>query len=131
MDSRVMIVDDNPYIRESVEILLQLNGTKALNASGGEECLKHLDAGFRGVILMDIMMPFMDGWDTIREMVARGLNDGNLIIMLTAMNEPTSKMHGLQEYVADYITKPFTPHEFLDKLRFYLSLLDGACAHEG
>lgn len=126
-----MIVDDNPYIRESVEILLQLNGTKAINASGGEECLRQLQSGFRGVILMDIMMPFMDGWDTIREMVDRGLHDGNLIIMLTAMNEPTVKMHGLEEYVTDYITKPFTPNEFIEKLQFYLSFLNGAQVHEG
>lgn len=124
-----MIVDDNQYIRESVGILLQLNGTKSLDASGGEECLKHLQAGFRGVILMDIMMPRMDGWDTIREIVDRGLNDGNLIIMLTAMNEPTIKMNGLQEYVVDYITKPFTPAEFVEKLQFYLTFLDGAEAH--
>ena len=124
-----MIVDDNQYIRESVEILLQLNGTRLLNASGGEECLKHLQEGFRGVILMDIMMAFMDGWDTIREIVDRGLNDGNVIIMLTAMNEPTVKMDGLQEYVVDYITKPFNPHEFIEKLKFYVSFLDGVQAH--
>lgn len=119
-----MIVDDNEYIRESVEILLKLYGLSSVNADSGEECLRHLQSGFRGLILMDVMMPNMDGWDTIREMVDRGLYDGNFIIMLTAMSEPNEKMEGLQEYVVDYITKPFTPQDFIEKLKAYLAFLE-------
>lgn len=123
MDSRIMIVDDEDMIREAVEILLETEGMDIVTAAGGEECLRHLKAGFSGVILMDIMMPGMDGWDTIRKIVEQRLYDGNVIVMLTAMDTPDEKMEGLQEYVTDYITKPFNADNLLDSLRYYRSLL--------
>jgi len=123
MDSRIMIVDDETMIREAVEILFQSEGLGVITASGGGECLEHLRAGFRGVILMDIMMPVMDGWDTIRRIVEQGLYEGNIIVMLTAMDAPGDKMEGLQEYVTDYVTKPFDTTSLLDSLHYYLSLL--------
>lgn len=123
MDSRIMIVDDEDMIREAVEILLESEGMGIVTAAGGKECLGHLKAGFKGVILMDIMMPEMDGWDTIREIVEHGLYEGNVIVMLTAMDSPDERMEGLQEYVTDYITKPFNTDSLLDSLRYYQSLL--------
>lgn len=124
MDIRVMIVDDNEFIRDSVQILFRTEGIGLTTASDGDKCLSHLEAGFRGVILMDVMMPGMDGWDTIRRIVERGLYEGNLILMLTAMDEPDDKMNGIQEYITDYITKPFMPMELLDTVGYYAMLLD-------
>jgi CheY-like chemotaxis protein len=123
MKTNVMIVDDNEYVRASVEIICQSVGINLVSAAGGEECLGHLESGFRGVILMDIMMPGMDGWDTIREIVGRELYAGNVIVMLTGMSEPDAKMDGLQEYVTDYMTKPFGPDQLIDALQSYLTLL--------
>jgi len=68
-------------------------------------------------------MPGMDGWDTIREIVEQGFYEGNVIVMLTAMDSPDERMEGLQEYVTDYITKPFNTGSLLDSLRYYQSLL--------
>ena len=65
----------------------------------------------------------MDGWDTIREIVDRELYAGNLIVMLTGMGEPDDKMDGLQEYVTDYMTKPFGPDQLVGALHNYLELL--------
>lgn len=123
MDNRVMIVDDNEYIRESVEILFRTEGIRIVTAGGGNECLDHLEAGFKGVILMDIMMPKMDGWDTIRQIVSKNLYDGNIILILTAKPEPDEKMDGIQTYVTDYVTKPFNPMELLDMVKYYSTLL--------
>lgn len=123
MNERVMLVDDEDCIRESMEIYFRAKGMKIVTASSGDECLRRLEAGFRGVILMDIMMPRMDGWDTIQEILKRSLYDGNVIVMLTAMMEPDSKMDGLQEYVIDYVTKPFNPENLLDSVRHYETLL--------
>jgi DNA-binding response OmpR family regulator len=125
METSVMIVDDNKMIRESVKILFQTEGIPILAAEGGRECLEQLEKGFRGIILMDIMMPGMDGWDTIREIVGRGLYRGNLILMLTGKSEPDGKMEGLQEYVTDYITKPFDPRELLGCVRYLAELREG------
>lgn len=126
MNNSIMIVDDNEYVRASVEIICAAAQLELASAASGPECLARLEQGFRGVILMDIMMPDMDGWDTIREMVARGLYPGNVIVMLTGMGEPDAKMDGVQEYVTDYMTKPFGPDELIESLQYYLSLLQAA-----
>jgi CheY-like chemotaxis protein len=123
MSNKIMIVDDNEYVRTSVEIICQSVQLDLTSASCGQECLGQLESGFRGVILMDIMMPDMDGWDTIREIVSRGLYDGNIIVMLTGMGEPDAKMDGVQEYVTDYMTKPFGPDQLIESLQYYLTLL--------
>ena len=131
MDAKLMLVDDEEMIRESVELFFQSERIKILTAASGEECLDHLHEGFRGVILMDVMMPEMNGWDTIRKIVEGDLYDGNIIVMLTALNAPDNKMDGIQEYVTDYLTKPFNPDELLDVLQYYFSLLDAMGPGDG
>jgi len=130
MSNRIMIVDDNEYVRASVEIICESAELDLTSAASGPECLERLESGFRGVILMDIMMPEMDGWDTIREIVSRGLYPGNIIVMLTGMGEPDCKMEGLQEYVSDYMTKPFGPDHLIESLQYYLTLLSTVRDHE-
>lgn len=124
MNARVMLVDDEEMIRESVELFLQTAGIEILTATSGRDCLGILREGFRGVILMDVMMPEMTGWDTIRSIVENKLYDGNIIVMLTALNSPDGRMEGLQEYVTDYMTKPFNPDQLVDALHYYLGLLE-------
>lgn len=123
MNARVMIVDDEEMIRESVELFFQSEGIDILTAASGDECLDHLDDGFRGIILMDVMMPEMNGWDTIRKIVDNDLYEGNIIVMLTALDAPDSNMTGIQEYVTDYLNKPFNPDELLETIQYYFSLL--------
>ncbi len=123
MDAKVMLVDDEEMIRESVAVFFQSEGVGILTAASCDECLEHLEAGFRGVIFMDVMMPDMNGWDTIRRIVENDLYDGNIIVMLTALNAPDNKMEGIQEYVTDYLTKPFNPDELMDVLQYYFSLM--------
>jgi CheY-like chemotaxis protein len=127
---RIMLVDDEECIRETISELLGSEGIEIVTAVGAHDCLKLLHAGFRGVILMDVMMPVMDGWATIREIEKAGLLQGNIISMLTAMDVPDERMEGLQEVVIDYITKPFDPVVFVATVRRYLDLLDqlhGTC----
>lgn len=121
-----MLVDDEEMIRESVELFFQSKGIKILTASCCDDCLDHLETGFRGVILMDVMMPDINGWGTIRKIVENDLYEGNIIVMLTALNAPDNNMEGLQEYVSDYLTKPFNPDELMEILRYYFSLLNGS-----
>lgn len=121
---KIMLVDDEECIRETITELLSSEGIEIITAVGPQECLHHLRKGFRGVILMDVMMPGMDGWATIREIEKEGLLQGNLISMLTAMDIPDERMDGLQEVVIDYITKPFLPSPFIASVQKYLTLLD-------
>lgn len=123
MNREVMIVDDDLHIRHAVEALFSDIGIGVLAAEGITECIEHLRKGFKGVVLMDIMMPGSDGWDTIREILNNDLYRDIFIVMLTAKDEPDSKMHGLQEYVTDYITKPFDPETLVKRVSDYLTLL--------
>lgn len=131
MDAKVMLVDDEEMIRESVELFFESEGIKILTAASGDECLDYLEEGFRGVILMDVMMPEMNGWDTIRKIVDGDLYDGNIIVMLTALDSPDNKMDGIQEYVTDYLTKPFNPDELMEILKYYFSLLSVVVPGDG
>lgn len=119
----VMIVDDEECIRETVFELLLSEGIGVLTASGCEQCLEHLKAGFRGIILMDVMMPGKNGWQTVRAIKEHQLLPGNIVIMLTALEQPDEQMDGLQEIIIDYITKPFEPESLIDSIRNYLNCL--------
>ncbi len=118
-----MIVDDDPSILISVRELFEPEGFEVLAAGSGRECIAELEKDFRGVILMDVMMPHMDGWDTIKAIVDQGLYEGNIISMFTAKDIPDKKMDALQDYVADYITKPFDPEELVVTVKNYIKRL--------
>lgn len=103
----VLVVDDDPALRRVVTTMLRRHGLQAVAVSSGEECLEQLRAGFRGLILMDIVMPGLTGWQTIRAAAEQGLLPGNVICMLTGQSIPNEEAEGLQEIVTDYLTKPF------------------------
>lgn len=122
-DSRVLVVDDEREIREAIRIYLRGEGIETIMASNGEEALDLMKTNEIHLILMDVMMPKMDGIVTtslIREF-------SNVpIIMLTAKSEDTDKIMGLSLGADDYITKPFNPMELVvrvkSQLRRYLML---------
>ena len=123
MKKKVMVVDDDKAILISVREILEQKGYEVVTVKNGKECLDNLHDGFTGVILMDIMMPEMDGWDTIREIVKDGFSNKNLIAVLTAKETPDNKMNGLQEYIIDYITKPFDPDVLIQSIENYFTIL--------
>lgn len=122
MEARVMLVDDEQMVRDAVTMFFQEKGVKLITAASGDECLEYLEDGFRGVILMDVMMPEMNGWETIRRIVDNDLYEGNIIVMLTALDAPDNKIDGVQEYITDYLTKPFNPDDLMDTLKYYSAL---------
>lgn len=121
---KIMIVDDEPAILETVKMVLASSGLDACACGSGQECLQALRQGFRGLILMDIMMPGLDGWDTIAAMRTEGLTEGNIVCMLTAVHDPSPKLDHLKESVLDYVRKPFTPEELLGAVEASLAYLD-------
>ena len=123
MEKKVLVVDDDLAIRMSVELVFEEAGYEVILAESGKHCLEILKNGYKGVILMDIMMPKMDGWDTIKAIVDENLLEGNIIAMLTARDAPDVKMNPLKEYVIDYINKPFEPEELIATVDEYVSYL--------
>lgn len=124
MNAKVMVVDDNPSIRETVQMILETSDYETHSADSGESCLEQLRGGFRGVILMDYMMPGLNGYETLKAMVDEGLAEGNVVCMLTAMHEPTDVLETMPEFVLDYIRKPFTMSELLETVEDAISFLE-------
>ncbi len=126
MNANVMIVDDDPAIRRTIELMIAIGGLNGYSihlAASGEECLQALSRGFRGVILMDVMMPGMTGWQTIAAIRDRGLLDGNVICILSALVDHAAPEHDdVRQHVLDYVTKPFD----MDQL---LTTIDTALLH--
>jgi len=120
MDKKIMVVDDDPYILITLRELFENYGFEVYTVPTGKDCIDELKHGFQGVILLDIMMPIMSGWDTIREIVNEELfHKGIIISMLTAKDLPDPEFNELKGYIKDYITKPFDPKELLSIVKNY------------
>jgi len=119
-----MIVDDDANVRFTVKVVLKDAGFEVISVENGIKCLECLKKGFSGVILLDIMMPEMDGWDTIQAILDNGLENGIVISMLTAKDKPDNKMIGLQEHVFDYLTKPFESEDLIRRVTYYMSFVN-------
>jgi CheY-like chemotaxis protein len=123
MNNHVLVVDDEPVVQYSVKRILEEAGYTVSQAGSGQECLDLLRKGYKGLILMDIIMPELDGWDTIRIIIDERLNEGNIICMLTGKEVPDLKMDRLKEYVLDYIRKPFENKKLVSVVSYYLNFL--------
>jgi DNA-binding response OmpR family regulator len=123
MDKRIMVVDDDPDILIAIRKIFENEGYEVFTVDSGMDCIKELERGFKGIILMDIMMPFMDGWDTIEEITKRGFEKNIVISILTARGTPDhEKMKGLESYIYDYITKPFDIKELISNVRQMIAM---------
>ncbi|HDQ16402.1 MAG TPA: response regulator [Bacteroidetes bacterium] len=114
MNNKVMIVDDEPDVLCSLKLVLEKNNYDVITATDGGECLKHLEKGFKGIILMDLMMPNMDGWETIVEIVKRGYMKNVAISIITGKGtKDFQKMSNLASYIFDYLAKPLNVEQLI------------------
>lgn len=113
----VLVTDDDQDIRDGIEIYLKNEGFHVLKASDGLEALKLLETNEVHLIILDIMMPNMDGIQaTFKIRSARNIP----IIMLSAKAEDSDKIHGLSVGADDYVTKPFHPMELIARVKSQL-----------
>ena len=113
----VLVVEDDPNIRELLQLYLEKDGYAVTLAADGGQGLAKFHAIKPDLVLLDVMMPVMDGWavcKAIRE------TDKTPIIMLTAKSETDDKVHGLRSGADDYITKPFEMKEVLARIEAVL-----------
>jgi two-component system response regulator MprA len=118
---RVLVVDDDRAVRESLRRSLEFNGYDVSTASDGAEALAGLSAGaatIPDVVVMDVMMPRLDGIETTRALRAAG-NDVPILV-LTARDAVGDRVEGLDAGADDYLTKPFALQELLARLRALL-----------
>jgi DNA-binding response OmpR family regulator len=111
---KILIVDDEARIREIIREYVSLEKFEADEASDGVEALKLFQQHEYSLVILDIMMPRMDGWSVCREI--RKTSDVPVII-LTARGEEYDKLFGFELGVDDYIVKPFSPKELLARIK--------------
>jgi len=114
---RILVVDDDRNLRKIIQTNLELAGYDVSTAPNGEEALKLLDVMQPDLVVLDVMMPLMDGYEVARRIRRHPSNTHVPIIMLTAKSEVEDKLAGFEAGADDYITKPFGPQELLARVR--------------
>ena len=114
MKTKIMVVDDDPNIRELVRLYLEKEGFEVTCAERGDEAVKVFRASPPNLMLLDVMLPGMDGWQVCREV--RKISNIP-IIMLTAKDETFDKLLGLELGADDYIVKPFDMKELVARIK--------------
>ena len=122
--SRILIVEDDPAVRDVVEHALSREGLDTATAGDGEAALERLrGSGPFDLVVLDLMLPGMDGVSVCREIragEAGGASKNVPILMLTARDDETSVVVGLEVGADDYVTKPFNPRELVSRVRAHL-----------
>jgi DNA-binding response OmpR family regulator len=122
-EKRLMVVDDDPDILITIRRIFEKEGYEVFTVDSGIDCIKELERGFKGIILLDIMMPFMDGYDTIEEISKRGLANNVVISILTAKGIPDrNRINDLDSYIYKYFTKPFDVKELITNVRQMIAM---------
>jgi two-component system phosphate regulon response regulator PhoB len=116
----ILVVDDEADIRKLVEYNLAKEGYKVACAATGEEALKKARAGVPGLIILDLMLPGVDGLEVCRLLKSDAKTQRIPIVMLTAKGEESDIVAGLELGAADYVTKPFSPRVLVARVRAVL-----------
>ncbi|MGN7359685.1 response regulator transcription factor [Paenibacillus sp. SAF-054] len=115
--AHILVVDDDPHIRELVSHLLKTEGYTVAEASDGYAALEVMESFKADLVILDIMMPGMDGWELCRELD----RDYDIpLLMLTAKGETSQKVKGFELGTDDYLVKPFDPLELIVRVKALL-----------
>jgi PAS domain S-box-containing protein len=120
----IMVVDDNPIILKLLQKVLEHQGYTVRTADSGAEALKSIASLLPDLILLDIKMPEMDGFEVCRRLKATETTREIPIIYLSAMDETEHKIEGFKAGGVDYITKPFQSEEVLSRVKIHLKIRD-------
>ncbi|HOY68899.1 MAG TPA: response regulator [Candidatus Ozemobacteraceae bacterium] len=121
MDPRtILVADDEPHILRVVKDKLANAGFTVVTATNGEEALEAARREKPVLILLDVMMPKMNGFDVCRSLRAENGFAGVPILLLTARGQEVDRQMGLEAGASEYITKPFSPRELLATVQSHL-----------
>lgn len=125
---KILLVDDDPNIRQLVDLYLEKEGFEVCMAARGDEALEKFHSASPNLILLDVMLPSMDGWQVCREI----RKTSNVpIIMLTAKDETFDKVLGLELGADDYVVKPFEMKELVARIKAVARRFQAADAPSG
>ena len=109
MSKKILVCDDEPYILMALTDAVEMEGYECVTAINGKEALQKAREALTDLIMLDIMMPFMDGFEVCRELKADATTRDIPVIMLTAKSQQIDIQKGKDAGADDYITKPFRP----------------------
>jgi two-component system response regulator ResD len=124
----ILVVDDEPTVTEVVSIYLKRAGYRVIVASDGQSALDVLESQSPDLVVLDLMLPEVDGLEITRWLRARG---DVPIIMLTARREEVDRILGLELGADDYVVKPFSPQELVSRVKAVLRRTHGSTAMRG
>ncbi len=122
----ILVVDDEPRIVELAGLYLRNDGYTVLSAHDGLSALRMIEERRPDLVVLDIMLPKMDGWEVCRRL--RQGNNNVPIIMLTARGEDVDRIVGLELGADDYVVKPFNPRELVARVKAVLRRSEGAAS---
>ena len=115
---QIMVVDDDRNTRRLLQAVLEADGYKVLTAENGEDALALMDSEYVDLVVLDIMMPKMDGYEFTRTL--RETNNNLPVLMVSAKELPSDKKHGFLVGTDDYMTKPIDEEEMLWRIKALL-----------
>ncbi|MGH2747219.1 MAG: response regulator [Actinomycetota bacterium] len=122
MTRRVLIVDDEPDIRLLIRINLVAAGYEVLEAGNGREAIDFLEGQEPDLVLLDLRLPELDGWEVLEHLKERGVAERVPVIAISAHASPTTKERAREVGFKSYVSKPFTPEELLEVVAQYAPL---------
>jgi len=116
-NKQILCIEDEPEMIDLIRLILERRGFNVQGAAGGMEGIKKVRELLPDLVLLDLMMPDMDGWEVYQQMKADEATRGIPVIVVTAKAQSIDKVLGLHiAKVDDYIAKPFSPQELLDSV---------------
>lgn len=126
MAKKILAVDDERHIVRLVQVNLEREGYTVVTAFDGKEALEKVEAEMPDLVVLDVMMPYMDGFEVLQNLKKNASTRDIPVIMLTAKAQDADVFRGWQSGVDCYLTKPFNPKELIAFVRrIFKSLEDG------
>lgn len=122
--ARVLIADDEPSILEVLKLNLELEGHETYLASDGETALRRIKAEQPEVVLLDVMMPVLDGWEVLRRIPELAMKRKPRVVMVSAKAGARDVAKGVELGACDYVTKPFEIDDILAKIAEIVAATD-------
>src|SRR5688500_20236500 len=122
MPATILVADDEKHIVQRVRLYLATEGYTVESAADGVSALETFKRVRPALVILDVMLPQLDGWEVLRRMRAESRTP---VIMLSARTEDVDKIVGLELGADDYMTKPFTPKELTARVRAILRRVNG------
>jgi len=125
---KILAVDDEKHIVRLVQVNLERAGYAVVTASDGKEALEKVQAENPDLVVLDVMMPYMDGFEVLQNLRRNPATRDIPVIMLTAKAQDADVFKGWQSGVDCYLTKPFNPMELLSFVKRIFDSMDGGPA---